>query len=299
MKTINLTLKTVALTAVMSISKIAQFVIVLLLLIATVSCKKNKTPQPTCRITNMVIEDDTLNFNYNAANKLSQIALVVPDLGNRNHNFDYDGNLLTYNYSMRDPEIHTLNNDGTLKSMVRNYTISGSPYMDVMNFEYNSNKQLKAVYHTISNSSGSTVLHAKDTLIYSNGNLIERFTYIKLASSSSYSATPNEAISYTYGSLLNTYGLYTTKNLFFTADQNTVPYYDGMFPYFTHLLGNGSTNLCTYAVSIDNGRGITEEIRFLYTNSNENTLDIRTESLFIGGGGGSGHSEMSIIKSCN
>jgi len=286
-------------TKTMSKTPITRIALVIMVIMSAVACKKEKTPQPTCRIANMVIEDDTLDFNYNAANKLSQIALYVPDLGNRNHNFAYDGNLLTYNYSMRDPEIHTLNNDGTLKSMVRNYTISGSPYMDVMNFEYNNNKQLKAVYHTISNSSVATVLNAKDTLIYSNGNLIERFTYIKLASTSSYSTTPNEAISYTYGSQLNTYGLYTTKNLFFTNDQYIVPYYDGVFPYITHLLGNGSTNLCTYAVFVDNGRGITEEIRFLYTNSNENTMDIRTESLFIGGGGGSGHSEMSIIKSCN
>lgn len=267
--------------------------------ISMISCKKDKTPQPTCRITHMEIEDETLTFNYNADNKLSQIALRVPDLGNRNHNFAYDGNLLTYTYTLRDPQIHTLNSDGTLNNMVRNYTISGSPYIDVMNFEYNSNKQLKAVYHVISNSSVAFQINAKDTLIYSNGNLSQRLTYTKLSTTSNYPTVPSEEINYTYGTQSNSYGLYTTANLFYTHDHYIVPFYDGMFPYFTHLLGNGSTNLCTGAVFTDNGRGITETIRFLYSNPTENTMNITKESLFVGGGGGSARADISISKACN
>ncbi len=278
---------------------ITKIVIVLFALVSMISCKKDKSPQPTCRITSMEIEDETLTFNYNADNKLSQIALYVPDLGNRIHDFSYDGNLLNYTYSLRDLEIHTLNSDGTLNNMVRNYTISGSSYTDVINFEYNSNKQLKAVYHVISNSSIAFQINAKDTLIYSNGNLSQRLTYLKLSTTSNYSSIPSEEINYTYGTQLNSYGLYTTDNLFYTHDHNIVPFYDGMFPYFTHLLGNGSTNLPTGAVFTDNGRGITETIHFSYSNPTENTMNITKGSFFVGGGGGSARAEISITKSCN
>lgn len=272
-------------------TQITKIALCLFVLFSTIACKKDNTPEPTCRVTNMVIEGDTLTFNYNAANKVSQIASFIFDLGIRNHNFSYNGNSLTYTYTLRDPETYTLNNDGMLKSMIRNYTISGSPQMDVMNFEYNSNKQLKAVYHSI--SSVGVQIMAKDTLIYENGNLIQRLTYLKLASSTSYPTTPNEEVNYTYGTQLNTYGLYTTKNLFFTVDQNIVPHYDGMFPFFTHLLGNGSSNLCTNVLYTDNGRGITENVNFYYTNPNDNTMNIVNEIAGIV------NSEMSILKSCN
>lgn len=266
-------------------------------MISAVACKKESTPKPTCRVTELEIVSTPVTVNYTSENRVSSVTINTPDVGTVTHAFTYDGNLMTYNYSSRTEnysDVFTLNNDGTVKNMIDRYTLSGSPRYDVMEFAYNNNKQLKAVYHII-NSSSSVQYYAKDTLIYSNGNLIKRVTYGKSTVAGS-TYEPIEEINFTYGTVINQFGLYTTLSPFFAGSTYYSPYYKTINPFFTHIFGNGSTHLFTNAtVTYTSGRP-SASIEFTYTNPSENVLRMVAK---VTEGGSVGYAYNSFTKSCN
>ena len=102
---------------------------VILLLITTISCKKEKDNQNNCRINRIINGTGTYEFNYGNDGKLSTMVLL-PD--NEKSTYEYDGKTttitVTKNGNFRRRWIITNNNNGFASNILLHENESGSDW---------------------------------------------------------------------------------------------------------------------------------------------------------------------------
>lgn len=204
----------------------------LLLLFAT-ACKKDKGI-PTCRLTSIETNFDTSYINYNTNGMVTSYGNVPQGL----FTFFYSG--LTAYDSLETPGEKkldcniSLDAKGRVTYMSRTTQFFGTSYYYAFTFQYNTDGYVTLCEQTQSNSATSSVSYYKDSMVYANGNLSAKYTYMR-SESTPYAL--NSYLTCTYSTEENKIGYYAyhfiEEPITLTSDWKA----------FYHLFGKGPVNL--------------------------------------------------------
>lgn len=197
-------------------------------------CSKDKTIRQICRIQSIVYNSsDTSSIVYNDQMRVFKFG----NLSGNHYTFNYSGLTATMQFGSETIDLF-LNADGNLVSFEDETGSGPSTLYYSFNFNYNGDKQLVlSVQEVADNVLGLNNSTYKDSLVYSNGNLVEKYTFFKGPLSSTFSL--EERIEIDYSSESNRLGHY-----YQTADEESISILSG-WQHIYHLLGKPSRHLPT------------------------------------------------------
>ena len=229
--------------------------ITLCLVMASASCKKEKA-NTSCRLTRINRDvADSSDISYDAQNRVSR--------------FGFSTCLYTFNYTGLTAQAHLsyysdtsfntlyniyLNSDGRVASMTYHNTVAGALYLYTYNYQYDAQGRIVLCEQNLTEDASGIVTYHKDSLVFSSGNLVSKFSFTKT------NTTP--------------YVLAQRVNISYTAHANKIGYYvwgtdeeptsltSGFTPFF-HLYGNTSENLPEKS-SVYNNSGVLQ-METIYT----------------------------------
>jgi hypothetical protein len=216
------------------------------IVILSVSCKKEKQKDISCKVTAIKTNDDSTTIHYNASNKVNSIQTLTVD-DEINMDFSDDGAFHKQTITENGASIptYTINYALYSKGFADRYqiTITNPASVYVNNFRCKYDAEGHLILHELKvTKSGFPFSYYKDSCVYENGNLTKLYKFRSLVGDTTtvslYSTT---LINYT--TQQNTAGLYVNQLLVPNNIIGTSVFYLANFPYISHLLGSGNKNL--------------------------------------------------------
>jgi hypothetical protein len=206
-------------------------------LAAISGCKKDKDnpSAATCRLTKVEnTGSDTALVVYDSEGR-------VTSYGSLNYyliNLTYSGLTASATLTNPDTTMHFmnifLNADKNIQSMNITRNVGGADYYYTYAFQYDADDHIIGSEQTLKPAGSLNTTYYKDSMVYENGNLVDKYTFYKMDSDP---YAPYQHLTMTYGSQENKIGYHA-----FSSWEEPISILSG-WNFFYHMFGKTSKNL--------------------------------------------------------